>query len=1056
MRQVEYRGYARGQGFNPIQVPDSTRKIAQRDEAYTAGMQRYASQLQANRQNYQQGMERKFAAEEQNRRENFQWQEKEAERYQNAVLRNIETERQNAATAAQFVGQDKGVLQALSGLSQTISKGLVEYDKKVSAEQEAEGKSLVLENGLNPALIARYQAQKAALSESDRRINSVANQLDFEGVPVSVIEQYLNLSGWKRVGATASLVQQGADNYPLYALQMKSSGQTLDIGNGEFDIGKPRSPEEYKAVEAYLRTEYLKNFNGISDTVLNEYLYPGMRQFEANERGQYFSEYEKNVSSRIQGERASDLITNARASGGAGLLDWVNRTSGGDRNLIGETRRQGFATLAEAIKTGQMSPGEWQAIKDYEFVPRGQSKPVTIGEYYGSEASLVDNAVAQKERDDYEQKRAERAFANEEFDGLVRQKIFGEGATDEEVEQIIEQYNRNGFSVPEFLKSYRTQETKNKEDQREQLIYLSNRNLLTTEELLRPGKYSEELIAQFKSQASAGDQLKGLNSQNVDGSLKIIEARMSELLKQTGTDTKASSALLMGMQKAEDIFNRKVLTELRAHGDENLAIEKAQEYVMTLLWNGIGAEQKNGPFTTTGQIGSLSPFAFMQGTSGSAADEVAKMNRIRSNPQILNSQVILSQPELQEIERFRQGKGSIPASIMRLAKVTGKPAVDIINAQLTAAGKPPLAPVMSETIRQGMSPLQQKILNYRPSAGNTYQAFGMNPGDGTQPWKPLLDLIASKESADYGHYHAMNTGGSNGGHVAHGSADSRNVFPGGITKMTVGQILELQRQGKIHAAGRYQIINTKKAPTLSGLMRGAYGPTGVEMTDIFDAATQDKLAIALVRGRAGKFFNGTGTLQNAVRGMGEEWIGLQKLPAQKIGQLLEQTRQVLNSPSPFRQPEAVKMKVLSQIGKQVSSIVKENPSSGSFQPGMDLFFEDKNFKALLPGRVKEIGREGGYGNFVVVESTDPKTGELVDVLYSHIADGSIGVREGDTIQPGQTFARQGGTGRVRSADGTIASVDFLAPAPKGSGSMAPYKRWSQLADEIAAGLRQRS
>jgi hypothetical protein len=150
------------------------------------------------------------------------------------------------------------------------------------------------------------------------------------------------------------------------------------------------------------------------------------------------------------------------------------------------------------------------------------------------------------------------------------------------------------------------------------------------------------------------------------------------------------------------------------------------------------------------------------------------------------------------------------------------------------------------------------------------------------------------------------------------------------------------------------------------------------------------------------------------------------------------------------------MKVLSSIGSQVSSIVKETPSSGSFQPGFDLFFEDKKFKALLPGRVKEIGRDGGYGNFVVIESRDPKTGEMVDVLYSHIADGSINVREGDAVNPGQQFAQQGGTGRVRSADGTIASVDFLAPAPKGSGSMTPYKRWSQLVDELSAGLRQRS
>ena len=137
--------------------------------------------------------------------------------------------------------------------------------------------------------------------------------------------------------------------------------------------------------------------------------------------------------------------------------------------------------------------------------------------------------------------------------------------------------------------------------------------------------------------------------------------------------------------------------------------------------------------------------------------------------------------------------------------------------------------------------------------------------------------------------------------------------------------------------------------------------------------------------------------------------------------------------------------------KNVTSIVKER--SGG-QPGFDLYFEDKRFPALLDGKVKQIGRENGYGNYVVVESIDPKTGQSVDVLYGHLADGSIKVKEGDLVGTGQQIATQGGTGNVRSVDGTIASVDFLAPAPKGSGSMAPYARWSQLVDELSSNIQK--
>jgi murein DD-endopeptidase MepM/ murein hydrolase activator NlpD len=129
----------------------------------------------------------------------------------------------------------------------------------------------------------------------------------------------------------------------------------------------------------------------------------------------------------------------------------------------------------------------------------------------------------------------------------------------------------------------------------------------------------------------------------------------------------------------------------------------------------------------------------------------------------------------------------------------------------------------------------------------------------------------------------------------------------------------------------------------------------------------------------------------------------------------------------------------------------------SGQPGIDVYFDDKNFTTVLPGRVKEVGNQttaggNGYGNYVVVESIDPLTQRPVDVLYAHLD--SINVKEGQSLKAGSRIGRQGGTGRVVSQDGTIASIDFLAPAPKGSKSMAPYSGYEQLRRYIAKNLRQ--
>jgi hypothetical protein len=124
----------------------------------------------------------------------------------------------------------------------------------------------------------------------------------------------------------------------------------------------------------------------------------------------------------------------------------------------------------------------------------------------------------------------------------------------------------------------------------------------------------------------------------------------------------------------------------------------------------------------------------------------------------------------------------------------------------------------------------------------------------------------------------------------------------------------------------------------------------------------------------------------------------------------------------------------------VLSIIREEPGKDKFQPGVDINFKDKQFPSLVDGVVKDVNFERGYGNYVVIETTDPVTGEKYDVLKSHLAQ--VYVKKNDKVSVGSLVGKQGSTGRVLSADG-ISSIDYLAWAPAGSKSTTPYRRWRE-------------
>jgi murein DD-endopeptidase MepM/ murein hydrolase activator NlpD len=136
------------------------------------------------------------------------------------------------------------------------------------------------------------------------------------------------------------------------------------------------------------------------------------------------------------------------------------------------------------------------------------------------------------------------------------------------------------------------------------------------------------------------------------------------------------------------------------------------------------------------------------------------------------------------------------------------------------------------------------------------------------------------------------------------------------------------------------------------------------------------------------------------------------------------------------------------------------------QPGIDFTLKGTQNRAVLAGTVIEIGHQynpnstggdgrkgAGYGNYVVIRSTNPVDGSQVDMLYAHFPKGEIKVKEGDQISVGQDLGRMATTEEyenpttrreVGSGTGPHTSLDFFQAGTRNT----PHPKARELGDYI--------
>ena len=899
MEQIKYQGYARDRGFNPIQMSTaSVDAIGQQGNAMLRQMRENQDIENRNRNAYQNQVEQNQSLERQNRGDNFNFESSSRKLYQDAVSQNNLTKVRNSEADAKRTLE---TFEALSGFSSTLSKVVLDIKKNKDEENEIKGQNIVFESGVTFEEFQKLKAGEAQIDGADTQVNSIVNRLRATGASEETIARIKGLSGRQLYGASKQWAIQGGENYGAFRTQ---NADTPIVVNGKETTllqAAKGSSEEYALVNAAVRAQYLKQYQGLNPAFANQYLYEGMRKQEARESLQFSEAQAKELEADRKGQESSDLLTEIKGSGvGAGTMSWINRMSGGDPKELGEKRRTAIGYLTDLAKAGQFDGAKLQELEDSVFTPNGESKEVRFGDRFGSDLVELRGAVRSfnnQQRQDAELKMDDEKKA---FETRITQFTAKNGALSKaDVRAAIDEWQARGYgSPPGWLKSMETAEEMADEQGKQNLEQLKADGMLTIKEL-NSGRYSASLRNQYSDDAKKQESV---DSKTRDGFYNALDA---DLMTSLGALDKGSARqngdFFMAQGKARQLLSQRA-TELMSQGvGASEAWQQATQDLRKEIQSGkTGAGRFAVRMQSDGKSPDLKNPGFqMAGTGTNATAQrqraVKIQSEISSNKALIFSKNYLTPAELQQVEGFRSGNGTIPPVIWAISsRIKNASPFDIMDAQLKANGKEPLQRPNTARLYDEVNPQFRQLLTWRPSMDRTLRAvegsIGGAPGN---PYAPILDLIASKESVStdpkFNGYDAMNKGGTNGGHRAIGSGTGSANFGRPLTQMTVGQVLAQGRSGGIHAAGRYQFINT----TLQGLVDRGKAGTG----ELFNEATQDKLAVALLREQTGAFWSGRASAGSYVPGLGRTWIGLQYLPPGALAGALERSKANLNNPN---------------------------------------------------------------------------------------------------------------------------------------------------------------
>lgn len=898
------------------------------------------------------------------------------------IKENQAQERENIQTETANDVQVFKDMESLGKFSQKLASDLVEIQGKRNEAAQERGLAKAYEDGLPAEQMAAFDEQEQELIGIDTAGKKAAMAAQDRGMGASTANQIRKLSGWEGYGYAQGMAIQGGLAYGSFFEQSKKNAKiTVEGEDGqmrEITYDSAETVAEREAVGAAIRQQYMRNFTGMKPELLNKYLFPQMKRSEAAIAAQWDKDQELKLEQKRKDEAVSFLQSQVQAGAGGGAVLQVLDQFEGDFGGPQKTREFVKTTLQGLIDNNIIDQNQAQQILTHRFKNRaGQWTTIQDQfpiEFGGLRRSAIKAEQTRLETEDLVRKNQSNEYKLQVREAELERRANGKGAFSKEDIRRFEQTHKEqiGGPTPEWLKDMASRESESDEaiEERLELLKASRPGGYLLESDLAgasPKLYNEHkgdivkspLLGQFKTEVQNGEEMVTTlirSAAGLTGDSKI-------------TDNKYA---LMAEQRGVVEFRNKFATNLKSMPPDK-AYSEAIKYMEGRLTIPVGKTLDQLPI-----LGKIPEDKKSFITNQVALEAVGKDENI-----IKTGVIPGTARELEQLVKYAEtGTGSIPEVYRAIAANSNGTltAWDVAQSQLQATGKGTMLrlPKVEQAVQE-MDPDVRKLLNFRPTAGRTTRAMlggdtgVMAKGEG---WKTFLDLVASKESESYGGYDAYNLGGSSGGHVAHGSGNSTDGrFGKPLSQLTVNDVVSLGQRGQVWAAGRYQFI--------PGTLRETIKEAGLKGDEVFNAETQDRLAVARARWRMRN--------DRGMAGLRREWIGLNNVSDAVLRPAMQG---IVNDRSPYNKVE--------NLSPSVANSVYTTGNIGPTSTGQHLdvkrtdgsYFEYKELNDFVDVQDKDLGR--------VPLGKVPETGDW----NSHTRRGSHG-RDYGTYSGSKLFLKNG-------------------------------------------------